>query len=98
MSVFLALVVILLASPAWACSGSTPSWTASNWADIQTCHDGGSFQDGDTITLANKAATEMLPGYKEVRPMVFCGLYPVETSDYEKLKAALGRLRLNGSY
>jgi GTP-binding protein LepA len=50
---------------------------------------------GDTITLANKAATEMLPGYKEVRPMVFCGLYPVDTSDYEKLKAALGRLRLN---
>lgn len=37
----------------------------------------------------------MLPGYKEVRPMVFCGLYPLESSDYEKLKAALGRLRLN---
>src|SRR5690606_36921871 len=33
--------------------------------------------------------------YKEVRPMVFCGLYPLESSDYEKLKAALGRLRLN---
>jgi GTP-binding protein LepA len=53
------------------------------------------IKTGDTITLANKAATEMLPGYKEVRPMVFCGLYPVETSDYEKLKAALGRLQLN---
>jgi GTP-binding protein LepA len=39
----------------------------------------------------------MLPGYKEVRPMVFCGLYPIETSDYEKLKSALGRLRLNDS-
>jgi GTP-binding protein LepA len=52
---------------------------------------------GDTITLANKAATEMLPGYKEVRPMVFCGLYPLESADYEKLKAALGRLRLNDS-
>ena len=50
---------------------------------------------GDTITLAQKPASEMLPGYKEVRPMVFCGLYPVDTSDYEKLKAALGRLRLN---
>jgi GTP-binding protein LepA len=37
----------------------------------------------------------MLPGSKEVRPMVFCGLYPVDTSDYEKLKAAVGRLRLN---
>jgi GTP-binding protein LepA len=52
---------------------------------------------GDTITLANRPATEMLPGYKEVRPMVFCGLYPLESGDYEKLKAAIGRLRLNDS-
>jgi GTP-binding protein LepA len=52
---------------------------------------------GDTITIANKAAKDMLPGYKEVRPMVFCGLYPLESADYEKLKAALGRLRLNDS-
>jgi GTP-binding protein LepA len=50
---------------------------------------------GDTITLASKPAAEMLPGYKEVRPMVFCGLYPLESGDYEKLKAAIGRLRLN---
>jgi GTP-binding protein LepA len=50
---------------------------------------------GDTLTLARNPAAEMLPGYKEVRPMVFCGLYPLESSDYEKLKAALGRLRLN---
>ncbi|TVR50898.1 MAG: elongation factor 4 [Puniceicoccaceae bacterium] len=50
---------------------------------------------GDTITLANQPAKEMLPGYKEVRPMVFSGLYPVDTSEYEKLKASLGRLRLN---
>lgn len=55
-------------------------------ADIKT---------GDTITLNAKPAAEMLPGYKEVRPMVFCGLYPVDTTDYEKLKAAMGRLRLN---
>ncbi|MCX6944978.1 MAG: translation elongation factor 4 [Opitutales bacterium] len=40
-------------------------------------------------------ATEMLPGYKEVHPLVFCGLYPLESDDFEKLKAALGRLRLN---
>src|SRR4051812_31762568 len=52
---------------------------------------------GDTMTIANKPATDMLPGYKEVRPMVFCGLYPLESDDYEKLKAALGRLRLNDS-
>ncbi len=50
---------------------------------------------GDTLTLHRQPATEMLPGYKEVSPMVFCGLYPLESSDYEKLKAALGRLRLN---
>jgi len=50
---------------------------------------------GDTLTLHRQPATEMLPGYKQVRPMVFCGLYPLESSDYEKLKAALGRLRLN---
>jgi GTP-binding protein LepA len=50
---------------------------------------------GDTITLASKPATEMLPGYKEVRPMVFCGLYPLESDDYEKLKAGLARLQLN---
>jgi GTP-binding protein LepA len=55
------------------------------------------IQIGDTITHANKPAKEMLPGYKEVRPMVFCGLYPLETSDYEKLKVALGKLRLNDS-
>ena len=41
---------------------------------------------GDTLTLADSAAEEMLPGYKEVRPMVFSGLYPIDTSDYEKLK------------
>jgi len=52
---------------------------------------------GDTITHANKPASEMLPGYKEVRPMVYCGLYPLESSDYEKLKVALGKLRLNDS-
>ncbi|MCH6255311.1 translation elongation factor 4 [Puniceicoccaceae bacterium K14] len=50
---------------------------------------------GDTITNAMKPATEMLPGYQEVRPMVFSGIYPVESSDYEKLKAGLGKLQLN---
>jgi len=63
-------------------------------SNIKTTAD---IKTGDTITLANKPATEMLPGYKEVRPLVFCGLYPLESDDYEKLKAALGRLRLNDS-
>jgi GTP-binding protein LepA len=52
---------------------------------------------GDTVTHANKPAADMLPGYKEVRPMVYCGLYPLESDDYEKLKVALGKLRLNDS-
>ena len=52
---------------------------------------------GDTVTHANKPAADMLPGYKEVRPMVYCGLYPLESNDYEKLKVALAKLRLNDS-
>ena len=52
---------------------------------------------GDTVTHANKPAAEMLPGYKEVRPMVYCGLYPLESDDYEKLKVALSKRRLNDS-
>ena len=50
---------------------------------------------GDTLTLNDSPAKEMLPGYKEVRPMVFSGLYPLDTSDYEKLKKSVGKLRLN---
>ncbi len=63
-------------------------------SNIKTTAD---IKTGDTVTLSNKPAVEMLPGYKEVRPLVFCGLYPLESDDYEKLKAALGRLRLNDS-
>jgi GTP-binding protein LepA len=50
---------------------------------------------GDTVTALEKPATEMLPGYKEVRPMVFSGIYPLDTNDFEKLRSSLGRLRLN---
>ena len=50
---------------------------------------------GDTITLAANQAEEMLPGYQEVRPLVFSGIYPVDTSDFEKLKASMGKLQLN---
>jgi GTP-binding protein LepA len=64
---------------------------------VSNIKDPSEIKTGDTITLSSKPAAVMLPGYKEVRPMVFCGLYPVETSEYEKLKAALGRLRLNDS-
>ncbi|MET0261310.1 MAG: translation elongation factor 4, partial [Rariglobus sp.] len=62
---------------------------------ISNIKDTSEIKIGDTLTLTKQPATEMLPGYKQVRPMVFCGLYPLESNDYEKLKAALGRLRLN---
>ncbi len=50
---------------------------------------------GDTILDANHRATELLAGYQEVRPMVFAGLYPTSSDDYEELREALDRLRLN---
>ena len=50
---------------------------------------------GDTITHSANPTKEMLPGYKEVRPMVFSGIYPIDTNDYNKLKAGMGKLRLN---
>jgi GTP-binding protein LepA len=50
---------------------------------------------GDTITDANRPASEPCPGYKEIKPMVFSGLYPTETHQYEGLKDALEKLRLN---
>lgn len=50
---------------------------------------------GDTITLDAKPCDTALKGFKEVNPMVFCGLYPTEGDEYEKLREALGKLRLN---
>jgi len=50
---------------------------------------------GDTITLANDPAKEPVPGFKEVRPMVFSGIYPLDTADYEKLKTSLSKLAIN---
>ncbi len=52
---------------------------------------------GDTITQAQEPASEMLPGYHEARPMVFSGIYPLDTTSYEKLKASVAKLRLNDS-
>jgi GTP-binding protein LepA len=52
---------------------------------------------GDTITLAADPAKEPVPGFKEVRPMVFSGIYPLDTADYEKLKTSLSKLAINDS-
>jgi GTP-binding protein LepA len=52
-------------------------------------------QVGDTITSATRPATSPLPGFKEVKPQVFAGLYPVETNQYEALRDALDKLKLN---
>jgi GTP-binding protein LepA len=54
---------------------------------------------GDTITDEKKQTAQALPGFKEVQPVVFCGLFPVDAADFEDLRAAVGRLRLNdGSF
>ena len=55
----------------------------------------GDTRVGDTILNAENPSTELLPGYQEARPMVFAGLYPTDTDDYENLRDALERLRMN---
>jgi GTP-binding protein LepA len=50
---------------------------------------------GDTITDAKRPAAAPLPGFKEVQPVVFCGLFPVDANDFEKLRESIGKLRLN---
>ncbi|KWV96197.1 translation elongation factor 4 [Erythrobacter sp. AP23] len=50
---------------------------------------------GDTITTVKGGADTALPGYKEVQPVVFCGLFPVDAADFEKLRESIGKLRLN---
>ena len=50
---------------------------------------------GDTITLASDPASNSLPGYKQLKPMVFCGLYPIETNKFADLREALEKLKLN---
>jgi GTP-binding protein LepA len=61
-------------------------------ASIKTVAD---VQIGDTITDAQRPATEALPGFKEVKPMVFAGLYPIDAAQYEDLRDAMEKLRLN---
>ncbi|GIO40518.1 MULTISPECIES: translation elongation factor 4 [Paenibacillus] len=55
----------------------------------------GDTRVGDTVTDAKKSTAEPLPGYRKINPMVYCGLYPIETSDYNDLREALEKLQLN---
>ena len=70
------------------CAGEV-GYIAASIKDIADIH------VGDTITLANNPAKEPLPGYKPVLPMVYCGIYPADGADYETLRDALEKLRLN---
>ncbi|MGX6962517.1 translation elongation factor 4 [Vagococcus xieshaowenii] len=63
-------------------------------ASIKTVQD---TQVGDTVTLANNPASEALEGYRKMNPMVYCGLYPIDTSKYVELREALEKLQLNDS-
>jgi len=61
-------------------------------ASIKTVED---VRVGDTITLVEPAALEPLPGYRTLNPMVFCGLFPIDSAQYNDLREALGKLKLN---
>lgn len=62
---------------------------AASIKNVKDCH------VGDTVTLANNPASESLPGYRKAVSMVYCGLYPTESKDYENLRDALEKLQLN---
>ncbi len=62
--------------------------------NIRSVHDTGI---GDTVTTAKKPATEALPGFKDVKPMVFAGVYPTDSAQYPDLRDALDKLHLNDS-
>lgn len=70
-------------------SAGEVGYIATGLKTIQEC------RVGDTITLANNGADEALPGYKQVKPMVFAGIYPTENDDYANLRDALDKLQLN---
>jgi len=63
-------------------------------ANIRTLSD---IRIGDTLTTRLNGATEPVPGYREIKPMVFSGIYPVDKADYENLRGAIEKLRLNDS-
>jgi GTP-binding protein LepA len=77
-----------------ACSELVAGQVGYVVAQIKTLSD---VHVGDTVTEALRPATEALPGYKEPKPMVFSGLYPINNNDFEALREALGKLKLNDS-
>lgn len=64
---------------------------------VGTIKDPADIKIGDTVTSARDGSEEPLPGFREVRPMVFCGIYPVSTDEYEKVRTGLEKLHLNDS-
>ena len=64
---------------------------------VGTIRDPADIKIGDTVTRVKDGSTELLPGFKEVHPMVFSGIYPVSTEDYEKVRTGLEKLHLNDS-
>jgi len=64
---------------------------------VGTIKDPADIKIGDTVTWAKDGTTQLLPGFKEVRPMVFSGIYPVSTDEFEKVRSGLEKLHLNDS-
>lgn len=72
-------------------SSGEVGWVAASIKDIKLVH------VGDTITNTEKPCDNSLPGYKKILPMVYCGLYPIDTSQYEYFKEALAKISLSDS-
>ncbi|KXK23155.1 MAG: elongation factor 4 [Chloroflexi bacterium OLB15] len=70
-------------------SAGEVGYVATGFKTVREC------RVGDTITLAQDGASEILPGYKQIKPMVFAGIYPVNNDDYSQLRDALDKLQLN---
>jgi GTP-binding protein LepA len=76
-------------TPTSELSAGEVGYVATGLKTVQEC------RVGDTLTLATDSASEPLPGYQRVKPMVFAGIYPVEGEDYQNLKESLDKLQLN---
>jgi GTP-binding protein LepA len=72
-------------------SAGEVGFIAAGMRDVKDC------RVGDTVTNAHSPAAKPLPGYRRIKPMVFCGLYPSENNDYDELRQALEKLQLNDS-